>query len=100
MLHVSFSSEQHLQQLVLLLWTSFGSFNFLSLPPLISLPTSANRKVGCAVTSLLASELTKEDALGSSKQNKKLKKDKDGEAEAPNGDTPDETFTEGNSRQS
>uniref|UniRef100_A0A670IHX7 Diaphanous related formin 1 n=1 Tax=Podarcis muralis TaxID=64176 RepID=A0A670IHX7_PODMU len=63
-------------------------------------PRQANRKVGCAVTSLLASELTKEDALGSSKQNKKLKKDKDGEAEAPNGDTPDETFTEGNSRQS
>ncbi|XP_053253317.1 protein diaphanous homolog 1 isoform X2 [Podarcis raffonei] len=63
-------------------------------------PRQANRKVGCAVTSLLASELTKEDALGSSKQNKKLKKDKDGEAEAPSGDTPDETFTEGNSRQS
>nr|XP_034959433.1 protein diaphanous homolog 1 isoform X3 [Zootoca vivipara] len=63
-------------------------------------PRQANRKVGCAITSLLASELTKEDALGSSKQSKKLKEDKDGEAEAPNGNTPDETSKEGNSRQS
>ncbi|KAH0618158.1 hypothetical protein JD844_017144 [Phrynosoma platyrhinos] len=56
-----------------------------------------NRKVGCAVTSLLASELTKEDALGGCKVNKILKKDEDGESLA--GEAPDETTQGAGSRQ-
>ncbi|XP_061442111.1 protein diaphanous homolog 1 [Rhineura floridana] len=55
-------------------------------------PRQGNRKVGYAVTSLLALELTKEDALGSSKPSKMPKKDEDGEA-------PDETTKEASSRQ-
>uniref|UniRef100_A0A8D0E4N6 Diaphanous related formin 1 n=1 Tax=Salvator merianae TaxID=96440 RepID=A0A8D0E4N6_SALMN len=42
-------------------------------------PRQANRKLGCAVTSMLASELTKEDALGPGKPQKIRKKDEDGE---------------------
>ncbi|XP_062986128.1 protein diaphanous homolog 1 [Elgaria multicarinata webbii] len=60
-------------------------------------PRQANRKVGCAVTSLLASELTREDALGGSKPSKALKKDEAGEA--PAGEVPDETTKEARSRQ-
>ncbi|XP_015266616.1 PREDICTED: protein diaphanous homolog 1 [Gekko japonicus] len=59
-------------------------------------PRQANRKVGCAVTSLLASELTKEDALGG-KASKVPKRD--GGGEAPDGEAPDETTKEANRRQ-
>ncbi|XP_054841487.1 protein diaphanous homolog 1 [Eublepharis macularius] len=59
-------------------------------------PRQANRKVGCAVTSLLASELTKEDALGS-RASKLLKKDGDGDA--TDADAPDEIAKEASSRQ-
>ncbi|XP_077166966.1 protein diaphanous homolog 1 [Paroedura picta] len=59
-------------------------------------PRQANRKVGCAVTSLLASELTKEDALGA-KGSKALKRDGDGDA--PDGEVADETTKKASSRQ-
>ncbi|XP_060109936.1 LOW QUALITY PROTEIN: protein diaphanous homolog 1 [Heteronotia binoei] len=59
-------------------------------------PRQANRKAGCAVTSLLASELTKEDALGA-KGSKVPKRDEDGEA--PDGEVPDETTKKASSRQ-
>ncbi|KAJ6655468.1 hypothetical protein lerEdw1_005169 [Lerista edwardsae] len=58
--------------------------------------SQANRKVGCAVTSLLASELTKEDALGGSKPSK-VRKDEDGDV--PAGEAPDETTKGASSRQ-
>ncbi|XP_066480618.1 protein diaphanous homolog 1 [Tiliqua scincoides] len=45
-------------------------------------PRQANRKVGYAVTSLLASELTKEDALGASKPRKVRRNDEDGDVPA------------------
>ncbi|XP_053102654.1 protein diaphanous homolog 1 [Hemicordylus capensis] len=51
-------------------------------------PRQANRKVGCAFTSLLASELTKEGALGASKPTKILKKSET--SEALDGEAPEE----------
>lgn len=60
-------------------------------------PRQANRKVGCAVTSLLASELTKEDALGASKASKIRRNEEDGDM--PAGDAPDETAKGASSRQ-
>ncbi|XP_072854474.2 protein diaphanous homolog 1 [Pogona vitticeps] len=57
-------------------------------------PRQANRKIGCAVTSLLASELTREDALGGSK----LRKDNDGGG-VPVEEAPDETTKGLSSRQ-
>ncbi|KAL8194404.1 UNVERIFIED_CONTAM: hypothetical protein K2H54_016786 [Gekko kuhli] len=77
----------------------FGSGNPSGVSPLClftSLPPPANRKVGCAVTSLLASELTKEDALGA-KASKVSKREGDGAA--PDREVPDETAKEASSRQ-
>ncbi|KAJ7338062.1 hypothetical protein JRQ81_010594 [Phrynocephalus forsythii] len=57
-------------------------------------PRQANRKMGCAVTSLLASELTKEDALAGSKKPRK-----DDVGGVPVEEAPDETTKGSSSRQ-
>ncbi|XP_007428625.1 protein diaphanous homolog 1 [Python bivittatus] len=59
-------------------------------------PRQGNRNVGCAVTSLLASELVKEDALVSKKPHRELKKDEDVEVIE---ETLDETTKGASSRQ-
>ncbi|KAM6455387.1 protein diaphanous homolog 1 isoform 1-T1 [Liasis olivaceus] len=59
-------------------------------------PRQGNRNVGCAVTSLLASELVKEDALVSKKPHRGLKKDEDVEVIE---ETLDETTKGASSRQ-
>ncbi|XP_013926291.1 PREDICTED: protein diaphanous homolog 1 [Thamnophis sirtalis] len=55
-----------------------------------------NKNVGCAMTSLLASELIKEDALGAKKPRRELKKDDDVEVTE---ETLDETTMGASSRQ-
>ncbi|XP_060542571.1 protein diaphanous homolog 1-like [Pantherophis guttatus] len=59
-------------------------------------PRQGNKNVGCAVTSLLASELIKEDALGAKKPRRGLKKDDDVEVTE---ETLDETTMGASSRQ-
>ncbi|XP_063154709.1 protein diaphanous homolog 1 [Candoia aspera] len=59
-------------------------------------PRQGNRNVGCAVSSLLASELIKEDALGAKKLCRGLKKDEDVEVIE---ETLDETTKGASSRQ-
>ncbi|ETE59833.1 Protein diaphanous-like 1, partial [Ophiophagus hannah] len=59
-------------------------------------PRQGNKNVGCAVTSLLASELIKEDALGAKKPRRGLKKDNDVEVTE---ETLDETTMGTSSRQ-
>ncbi|XP_029142570.1 protein diaphanous homolog 1 [Protobothrops mucrosquamatus] len=59
-------------------------------------PRQGNKNVGCAITSLLASELIKEDALGAKKPRRGLKKDEDVEVTE---ETLDETTKGASSRQ-
>ncbi|KAK9403760.1 protein diaphanous 1 [Crotalus adamanteus] len=59
-------------------------------------PRQGNKNLGCAITSLLASELTKEDALGAKKPRRGLKKDEDVEVTE---ETLDETTNGASSRQ-
>lgn len=73
---------------------TFLFFNILVFVCFCVIP--GNKNVGCAITSLLASELIKEDALGAKKPRRGLKKDEDVEVTE---ETLDETTKGASSRQ-
>lgn len=83
---------QHYLQCIL---TFLVFFNILVFVCFCVIP--GNKNFGCAVTSLLASELIKEDALGAKKTRRGLKKDEDVEVTE---ETLDETTKGASSRQS